>query len=190
MEKIQNRKKRKKSSDDKSAVATVESGTTDKKKIPSMIAEGDMVKLQGQPVPGEVIEIRGNEALVAFGYLMTQVKITRLERLSQKACKKEMRQDSTATKGLAERIREKKLNFKADIDVRGMRAEEAINLVVSHLDEAVLCGASKVKILHGKGTGILRQLIREQLNTIPFVRHFADEDLQFGGAGITVVDLE
>ncbi|MGQ1946881.1 endonuclease MutS2 [Geofilum sp. OHC36d9] len=190
MEKIQNRKKKKKSRDDKALAPKVSIAEKEKKEIPATIAEGDMVKLQGQPVPGEVIEIRGKEALVAFGYLMTQVKITRLERVSHKAFKKEMRQDSSATKGLAERIREKKLNFKADIDVRGMRAEEAINLVVGHLDEAVLCGASKVKILHGKGTGILRQLIREQLNTIPFVRHFADEDLQFGGAGITVVDLE
>ena len=71
-----------------------------------------------------------------------------------------------------------------------MRGDEAINAVTYFIDDAILVGVSRVRILHGTGTGILRQLIREYLAAIPNVTHFADEHVQFGGAGITVVDLE
>ena len=84
---------------------------------------------------------------------------------------------------------EKKLNFKQDIDVRGMRGDEALQAVTYFIDDAILVGMSRVRILHGTGTGILRTLIRQYLQTVPGIRHFADEHVQFGGAGITVVDL-
>ena len=83
-----------------------------------------------------------------------------------------------------------KLNFRQDIDVRGMRGDEAINAITYFIDDAILVGISRVRILHGTGTGILRQLIRQYLSTIPNVSHFRDEHVQFGGAGITVVDLD
>ena len=76
-----------------------------------------------------------------------------------------------------------------DIDVRGMRGDEALQAVTYFVDDAILVGMSRVRILHGTGTGILRTLIRQYLQTIPGVRHFADEHIQLGGAGITVVDL-
>ena len=82
---------------------------------------------------------------------------------------------------------EKKLGFKQDIDVRGMRGDEALQAVTYFIDDAILVGMGRVRILHG--TGILRTLIRQYLDTVPGVRHFADEHVQFGGAGITVVDL-
>ncbi len=84
---------------------------------------------------------------------------------------------------------EKKLNFKQDIDVRGMRGDEALQAVTYFVDDAVLVGMNRVRILHGTGTGILRTLIRQYLETAPGVRHFEDEHVQFGGTGITVVDL-
>ena len=80
---------------------------------------------------------------------------------------------------------EKKLNFKQDIDVRGMRGDEALQAVTYFVDDAILVGMSRIRILHGTGTGILRSLIRQYLDTVPGVRHFADEHVQFGGAGIT-----
>ena len=89
-----------------------------------------------------------------------------------------------------ETIDDHKLNFKQDIDVRGMRGDEALNAVTYFIDDAILLGMSRVRILHGTGTGILRQLIRQYLATVPNVSHFADEHVQFGGSGITVVDLE
>jgi DNA mismatch repair protein MutS2 len=87
-------------------------------------------------------------------------------------------------------IYNRKLAFKPDIDVRGMRGDEAVDAVMHFIDDAILIGMSRVRILHGTGTGVLRQLIRQYLRTIPNVSHFRDEHVQFGGAGITVVDID
>ena len=86
-------------------------------------------------------------------------------------------------------MREKSLNFRQDIDVRGMRGDEALNAVQLYIDDAIQVGADRVRILHGTGTGALRQLIRQYLRTIPAVTAARDEHVQFGGAGITVVDF-
>ncbi len=188
MEKLVKREQRKKKS------ASREQTPKDKSKeslpVIDKIGEGDLVTLKGQPVTGEVLELSDKEALVAFGQMITKVKVTRLQKVSRKEYKKSLREDSQLGSGLAERIRKKKLNFKPDIDIRGMRVDEAIDRVAIHLDEAVLCGYNKVKILHGKGTGALRTVIREYLGTIPFVKKVSDEHVQFGGSGITVVDLD
>ena len=88
-----------------------------------------------------------------------------------------------------ETIDSHKVNFRQDIDVRGMRGDEAVNAVMHYIDDAILMGASRVRILHGTGTGVLRQLIRQYLATIPNVSSFRDEHVQFGGAGITVVEI-
>jgi DNA mismatch repair protein MutS2 len=87
-------------------------------------------------------------------------------------------------------IEDRKHNFHQDLDVRGMRGDEAVDAVMHFLDDAILVGMSRVRILHGTGSGILRQLIRQYLNTVPNVKKAKDEHVQFGGAGITVVDLE
>ena len=87
-------------------------------------------------------------------------------------------------------IHERKLNFKQDIDVRGMRGDEALQAVTYYIDDAVLVGSSMVRILHGTGSGILRTLIREYLQTLPFVASARDEHVQFGGSGITVVTFK
>jgi DNA mismatch repair protein MutS2 len=87
-------------------------------------------------------------------------------------------------------MEDRKQNFHQDIDVRGMRGDEAVDAVMHFIDDAILIGMSRVRILHGTGTGVLRQLIRQYLRTIPNVSHFRDEHGQFGGAGITVVDID
>lgn len=87
-------------------------------------------------------------------------------------------------------IHEKRLNFKQDIDVRGMRGDEALQAVIYFIDDALQLGISRVRVLHGTGTGALRQIIREYLGTVNGVANFQDEHVQFGGAGITVIDLE
>ncbi|MDR2926937.1 MAG: Smr/MutS family protein [Cytophagaceae bacterium] len=188
MDAIRDRQSRKKTGADKKN--TQKSAHDKPEPAIDAIIEGDWVKLHGQPVPGEVMEVRGNEALVVFGRLITNVKIIRLEKISHNEAKKEARRQNSTTSALSERIRKKKLDFTPDIDIRGMRADEAVERVITHIDEAVMCDASQVKILHGKGNGILRQMIREQLNILPFVKRFGDEHVQFGGAGITVVELE
>ena len=187
---IEEREKRKANRKDKKEEEKTVAEKLRPKKVNTPIQLGDHVKLKGQNTPGEVVKIQGKEATVAFGSLSTTVKINRLEKVSHKAAKRANTLNVTASSSnVGDQVRERKLSFKPDIDVRGKRTEEAIQIVLNHLDEAVICEAVEVKILHGKGNGILRLMIREQLNTLPFVDSFKDEDLQYGGSGITVVYL-
>lgn len=154
------------------------------------IAVGDMVRLENQPTAGEVIDIKENNATIAFGLFTSTVPLSRLEKVSKKSIKKVIQREPEQIREFYERIRKKKLNFKSEIDVRGLRADEAMDKVTTLLDEAVMCNASQVRILHGKGTGALRQIIRDYANTLPFVKSFNDEDIRLGGSGITVIKLE
>ena len=86
-------------------------------------------------------------------------------------------------------MRQRQLSFKQDIDVRGMRVDEALQAVTYFIDDAIQFSARRVRILHGTGTGALRQSLREYLATVGGVASFHDEDVRLGGAGITVVDL-
>jgi DNA mismatch repair protein MutS2 len=81
-------------------------------------------------------------------------------------------------------------NFKLTLDLRGQRAEEAIPNLQKYIDEAILLSIKEVRILHGKGNGILRDIIRSQLRAIPEVKKFNDEHIEQGGHGITVVSLK
>ena len=160
---------------------------------------GDTVRIKGLTSIGKVESIDGKMATVIFGDMRTKMRAERLEHAEeskQQISKQEERNTNivgvygNASKDTRNVIDNRKLNFKQDIDVRGMRGDEAINAVTYFIDDAILVGVSRVRILHGTGTGILRQLIRQYLATIPNVSHFRDEHVQFGGAGITVVDLD
>lgn len=154
------------------------------------IVPGCYVKLKGQTSVGEVMEVNGKKAIVAFGTIKTMVKTDRLELTNAVPKPTEVSVKSTyISTQTQDSVYEKKLNFKQDIDVRGMRGDEALQAVTYFIDDAILVGMSRVRILHGTGTGILRTLIRQYLQTVSGVGHFADEHIQFGGAGITVVDL-
>ena len=126
---------------------------------------------------------------MAFGSLKTTVKTDRLELSNAQPQKQEIAKSTFVSTQTHDSMYEEKLNFKQDIDVRGMRGEEALQAVTYFVDDAILVGMDRVRILHGTGTGILRSLIRQYLQTVPGIKHFADEHVQFGGAGITVVDL-
>ena len=159
---------------------------------------GDTVRIKGLTSVGTLESIDGKMATVIFGGMKTKMRAERLEHAEmpkQQASKQEERNQNiagaygNASKDTRNVIDTRKLNFKQDIDVRGMRGDEAINAITYYIDDAILVGVSRVRILHGTGSGILRQLIRQYLATIPNVSHFRDEHVQFGGAGITVVDL-
>lgn len=155
------------------------------------IAVGDNVRIKGQNGIGKVVELNDKNAVVIFGMLKTTVKTDKLER-SDKAAQptKDIAKSTFVSTQTQDQVYQKKLNFKQDIDVRGMRGDEAIQAVTYFIDDAILLGVSRVRILHGTGSGILRTLIRDYLSTVSGVAHFQDEHVQFGGAGITVVDLE
>lgn len=156
---------------------------------PEVIESGDFVRIKGQNSIGEVAEIQGKNAIVIFGMLKSSVKLDLLEKVSKKQIKKIQPKTTFISEQTADDMRERKLNFKQEIDVRGMRGDEALQAVTYFIDDAILVGVARVRILHGTGTGILRQLIRQYLKTVPGVVHFQDEHVQFGGAGITVVEL-
>jgi DNA mismatch repair protein MutS2 len=148
----------------------------------------DYVRMIGQTTIGQIQKISGNEATVVFGHITTNVKLNRLE--PAETPKKEKNVASTfVSVQTRNEIRNTTLNFKEQLDVRGMRGDEAIQAVTYFIDDACVARASRVKILHGTGTGALKTVIRQYLNTMPPVADFYDEDIRFGGAGITIVEL-
>ena len=155
-----------------------------------VIEVGDNVRLKGQITPGTVLEVQGKDAVVAFGMIKSTVKLDRLEKVSKGQIKKDIQKSTFISEQTSDQMHEKRLRFKQEIDVRGMRGDEALQTVTYFIDDAIQVGAQQVRILHGTGSGILRQLIREYLRSVPGVRDFHDEHVQFGGAGITVVELE
>ena len=157
---------------------------------------GDSVRIKGTNSVGEIEAIQGKQVTVIFGGLRSKVKVEQLERTDKR---KETPQNATdkhahlaiqTSHMTRATMEDRRQNFHQDLDVRGMRGDEAIDTVMHFIDDAILIGLSRVRILHGTGTGILRQLIRQYLNTVPNVKKAKDEHVQFGGAGITVVDLE
>lgn len=154
------------------------------------VAVGDNVKLDGEGMPGKVIEIKGDNAVVAFGMLKTSVALKRLRHTIQQPPTGVSRTTATVSSATTDDNRSRQLSFKRDIDVRGMRVDEATQAVTYFIDDAIQFNAGRVRILHGTGTGALRQYIRQYLDTVPGLKSYQDEHVQFGGAGITVVDLE
>ena len=187
MEKLREKQNRKKERKDKSQ--EVQS----KPQAPKTesIEIGCQVKMKGQSSIGDVLEINGKNVVVAFGMIKTTVKLDRLERVkpNNSQPKNTNTKSTFVSSQTQDSVYEKKLGFKQDIDIRGMRGDEAIQAVTYFIDDAILLGIARVRILHGTGTGILRTLIRDYLKTVPGIAHFQDEHVQFGGAGITVVDL-
>lgn len=156
---------------------------------PEIISVGDNVRLKGQTAIGEVLELQGKSVIVGFGGLKSTVKLATLEKLSRGQVKKETRQTAVLGSSTNEEIRQRKLNFRSEIDVRGMRVDEALQAVTYFIDDALMIGIGTVRILHGTGTGALRQVIRQYLATVNGVRSAKDEHIQMGGAGITVVEM-
>lgn len=157
---------------------------------PDELKVGDNVRLKGQSTYGEILEIQGKNAVVAFGQIKSNVKLDKLERVSKNQIKKDITiKSSFVSAATNEDIRKHKLNFKREIDVRGMRGDEALQAVTYFIDDALMVSIDQVRILHGTGTGILRQLIRDYLSTVNGISTFHDEHVQFGGSGITVVEF-
>ncbi len=165
------------------------SSATEKKSSAQAIKVGDSVRIKGLKSVGTVESVDGKTATVIFGDMRTKMRADRLEHAEKPKHEEAPSAYTAASRMTRDTIDSRKLNFKQDIDVRGMRADEAIQAVMYYIDDAILVGMSRVRILHGTGTGALRIAIREYLSTVPNVSGFRDEHVQFGGAGITVVDL-
>ena len=187
-ERREKRKKEKKENAGKPATIGTKLPTPTASAEQQTFAVGDTVRMRGLTTVGTVETVQGKEATVVFGDVRTKVKTSRLEHTVKKP---ESTQPATfaISRETRQTIDSHKLNFHQDLDVRGMRGDEALNAVQHFIDDAILVGMSRVRILHGKGNGILRQLIRQYLQSVPNVTSCKDEHVQFGGAGITVVDF-
>jgi DNA mismatch repair protein MutS2 len=160
------------------------------KPLDQSIRTGDYVVMKGQEISGEVMDRKGNKVTVQFGHLTTRVSVDKLEKVAAE------RYEATnaSNRGMGDYddwdIAHRKMQFRPEIDVRGQRAEEALRNVTALIDEAIMVQNRELRILHGKGDGVLRHLIREYLGTVDLVNSFGDEHLELGGTGITVVILD
>lgn len=150
---------------------------------------GDAVRMIDTQAAGEIIEIKDKMIQVETGNLRFFVPVDKIERITRADLKKSLRANQVYHEndpGIVQR----NINFKPEIDIRGVRGEEAINQVRELIDNALIVQHRNLRILHGKGNGILRQLVRQYLATIDVVKTFRDEHVEFGGAGITVVEMD
>ena len=179
---------------------TVTESKAESKTSTKVFAAGDTVRIKGTKSVGQIdsLDSNGKLAVVIFGDMRTKMRTERLEHAdapvaspdTSSANKHANLLNESLEKTTRETIDSRRSSFRQEIDVRGMRGDEAMNAVQYFIDDAILVGVTQVRILHGKGNGILRQLIRQYLNTVPNVLSAHDEHVQFGGAGITVVELE
>ena len=145
---------------------------------------GDTVCIEEMQVVGEILAISDTDATILFDSIRLRTSPDKLRKVSRAEARKTQRRWQN---GIAEDLSEKAEHFDLTLDVRGKRAEEALDIVDKYLDEAKLLSIKEVSILHGKGNGILRKLIREKLSHIRDVEHFCDASLETGGTGITRV---
>ncbi|MFY0601545.1 MAG: endonuclease MutS2 [Cyclobacteriaceae bacterium] len=145
---------------------------------------GDHVTIKGQETTGEVTHLKGKQAQVQFGNIISFIDLKKLEKVSANTSKKEERK-SRKIGGI--NIIDKMSRFNGELDIRGVRAEEAMSKVDEYIDEALMLGTDQVRILHGKGHGILRDIVRNQLKGHQSISTVVDEHIDFGGSGITVV---
>ena len=196
VDKIKSRKERheqhlKEKTGKQQAAAEALKNAVRKQQTGGVVNVGDAVRIKGLTTIGKVEAIDGKQATVIFGDMRTKMAMSRLEHVDAASLQTEQRQFQAYnySRETRETIDKHRNQFHQELDVRGMRADEALNQVQYFIDDAILVGAGQVRILHGKGNGILRQLIRQYLASIPNVKSYRDEHVQFGGAGITVVEL-
>ena len=151
------------------------------------IEVGCFVRIIGQETMGEVLQLKGKDVLVAFGEIKTTLKLNRVERVSKGVFSKIQR---AKTSSISRQISEKTMNFSGSLDVRGLRGEEALKEVENLIDNAIILGFSELKIIHGRGDGILRTIIRERLKNISQIISVGNEHADRGGDGATIVTLK
>lgn len=151
------------------------------------ISVGSLVRIKGQEALGEVLSLRGKDAEIAIGDLKTTVKINRLEKISRKEYKQKI---SSSTKIVGVDMNDKMMNFSFNLDLRGKRGEEALVEVDKFMNDAIMVGYDELRIVHGKGDGILRNLIRQHLRGYKQVANTQDEHADRGGAGVTLVSMK
>jgi DNA mismatch repair protein MutS2 len=151
-----------------------------------VLREGDRVRIKGQDGHGVILSIQGKNATIHFGLLKSVTKLERLEKITA-AVEKEI---SARLLSAGINVLEKRANFSHTLDIRGKRVDEVFGILEQYLDTAILLGQGELRILHGKGEGVLRQVVRDHLKRYKEVASVKDEHVERGGDGITLVVLK
>ncbi|MBR5610148.1 MAG: Smr/MutS family protein [Bacteroidales bacterium] len=162
----------------------------EKEKTPVELAAGVKVKVKGSDLVGEIVKVSGKNVSVAIGEIITKMAINKVEPISGKQYKDHFKPAERKSVYSGSSISERRLNFNPNIDIRGKRLDEAIEIVTRFIDDAIMVDMGQVSILHGKGNGVLREEIRKYLKITPGVKSFRDEHIERGGTGITIVELD
>ncbi|MFA6770421.1 MAG: Smr/MutS family protein [Bacteroidales bacterium] len=195
MEQLIKRKERSKKRKEERIKAVVSEPQKTKPKQESLgtLQKGDKVKVKGGMLMGEIIEIDNKNVTLAIGSVKSRMALSKVEKISNNEYS-----DGVATKGAkkhfsvveSEEISNRRINFTPNLDLRGERLEQALDKVTRFIDDSIMVGIGEVKILHGKGNGILREEIRKHLKSMWGITSFKDEHISHGGSGITVVNLD
>ena len=153
---------------------------------------GEKVRVKGNGMVGEVTKVSAKAVVVAIGNISSKMPLDKVERITSNEFKNAVRETARPVSAIKvdSSISERKLNFSTEIDVRGERLNDAVEKVTRYVDDAVMLGVSSVRIIHGKGTGVLRDELQKLIRTIPGVASVRDEHIQFGGTGVTIVNFE
>ena len=153
---------------------------------------GEKVRVKENGMVGEVTKVSSKAVVVIIGHISSKMPLDKVERITSNEFKSAVKETSRPVSAIKvdSSISERKLNFKTEIDLRGARLNDAIEQVTRYVDDAIMLGISSVRIIHGKGTGVLRDEIQKLLRTMPGVASAKDEHIQFGGSGVTIVTFE
>ncbi len=156
------------------------------------LAVGEKVRIKDTGMVGEVTKVSGKNLVLTIGNLTTKVAAGKVERITSNEFKNAVKEISRPVSSVIQdsSIRERKLNFHTEIDIRGERMNDAIDQVMHYIDDAIMLGVPQVRIIHGKGTGVLRVEVQKYLRSIPAIESVTDEHIQFGGTGVTIVTFK
>lgn len=164
----------------------ISEGPKKKEKSVEVLKEGDRVRIQGQEGNGVILDIQGKNAIVHFGLMKSVIKLDKLERATGQVDKEVV----SRLRSVGINVHEKRTNFNSTLDIRGKRVDEVISILDQFMDTALLLGQGELRILHGKGEGVLRKVVRDHLKTFKSVASLKDEHIEQGGDGITIVILK
>ena len=153
---------------------------------------GEKVRVKENGMVGEVVKVSAKAVVVVIGNISSKMPLDKVERITSNEYKSAVKETSRTVSAVKvdSSISERKLQFKTEIDLRGARLNDALEQVTRYVDDAIMLGISSVRIIHGKGTGVLRDEIQKLLRTMPGVASAKDEHIQFGGSGVTIVTFE
>ena len=152
---------------------------------------GEKVRVKDNGMVGEVTKVSTKAAVVIIGNITSKLPVDKIERITSNEFKSAVKATSTPKSMVIDTsIRDRKLNFNMELDVRGERLDDALEKVMKYVDDAIMLNVSSVRIIHGKGTGVLREEIQKFLRATPGIASVHDEHIQFGGTGVTLVDFE